>query len=74
MINYAQDYAEKVIDGRIIAGKKVILAAKRYLNDLKKAKTDDFPYFYDISAHRTGCENLADKARQVYHFSEILLH
>ena len=61
MINYAQDYAEKVIDGRIIAGKKVILAAKRYLNDLKKAKTDDFPYFYDN-----------DRANRVIKFMEIL--
>ena len=61
MINYAQDYAEKVIDGRIIAGKKVILAAKRYLNDLKKAKTDDFPYFYDN-----------DRANKVIKFMEIL--
>ena len=47
MINYAKDYAEKVISGKRIAGKKVILAAKRYLNDLKKAEKDDFPYFYD---------------------------
>lgn len=61
MITYAQDYAEKVIDGRIIAGKKVILAAKRYLNDLKKAKTDDFPYFYDN-----------DRANKVIKFMEIL--
>lgn len=61
MINYSQDYAEKVIDGRIIAGKKVILAAKRYLNDLKKAKTDDFPYFYDN-----------DRANRVIKFMEIL--
>lgn len=61
MINYAQDYAEKVIDGRIIAGKKVILAAKRYLNDLKKAETDDFPYFYDN-----------DRANKVIKFMEIL--
>ncbi len=45
MMNYAKDYAEKVVAGKIIAGKKVILAAKRYLNDLKKADNDDFEYF-----------------------------
>lgn len=41
-MNYAKDYAEKVVAGKIVAGKKVILAAKRYLNDLKKADNDDF--------------------------------
>lgn len=46
-MNYAKDYAEKVVSGKRIAGKKVILAAKRYLNDLKRAETDDFPYFWD---------------------------
>ena len=45
-MNYAKDYAEKVVAGKIIAGKKVILAAERYLTDLKKADNDDFEYFY----------------------------
>lgn len=61
MINYAKDYAEKVVNGDVIAGKKVILAAKRYLNDLKNAENDDFPYFYDN-----------DRANRVIKFMEIL--
>lgn len=61
MINYAKDYAEKVVNGERIAGKKVILAAKRYLNDLKKAEKDDFPYFYDN-----------ERANKVIKFMEIL--
>lgn len=61
MINYAQDYAEKVINGDRIAGKKVILAAKRYLNDLEKSQNDDFPYYYDN-----------ERANRVIKFMEIL--
>ena len=61
MMNYAKDYAEKVVAGKIIAGKKVILAAKRYLNDLKKADNDDFEYFYDN-----------ERANKVIQFMEIL--
>ena len=60
-MNYARDYAEKVVDGKIIAGKKVILAAKRYLTDLKKADNDDFEYFYDN-----------ERANKVIQFMEIL--
>ena len=61
MMNYAKDYAEKVVAGKIIAGKKVILAAKRYLNDLKKADNDGFEYFYDN-----------ERANKVIQFMEIL--
>lgn len=60
-MNYAKDYAEKVISGKRIAGKKVILAAKRYLNDLKRSETNDFEYFYDN-----------ERANKVIRFMEIL--
>lgn len=60
-MNYAKDYAEKVISGKRIAGKKVILAAKRYLNDLKRSETNDFEYFYDN-----------ERANKVIQFMEIL--
>lgn len=60
-MNYAKDYAEKVVAGKIIAGKKVILAAERYLTDLKKADNDDFEYFYDN-----------ERANKVIQFMEIL--
>lgn len=46
-------YAERVIKGDIIAGKKVILACKRHMNDLKRQGTDDFPYiFVEEKGHR----------------------
>lgn len=40
-------YAEQVVQGKIIASKKVILACKRHLNDLKRAGTDEFPYIFN---------------------------
>ncbi|MDV2683810.1 terminase large subunit [Alkalihalophilus lindianensis] len=40
-------YAEEVVGRRIKASKKVVLACKRHLNDLKRAGTDDFPYVFD---------------------------
>ena len=55
-MNYAKDYAEKVVAGKIIAGKKVILAAERYLTDLKKADNDDFEYFYDNERANKGIQ------------------
>lgn len=61
MIDYAKQYAESVISGEKTAGKKVILAAKRYLNDLKASESDDFPYFYDV-----------ERANRVIQFMEIL--
>lgn len=46
-------YAEKVIKGEIVACKKVKLACKRHINDLKRQGTDHFPYiFVEESGHR----------------------
>ncbi|PFM88104.1 terminase, partial [Bacillus thuringiensis] len=46
-------YAERVVKGNIIASKKVILASKRHLYDLKKQGTKGFPYIFDEDlAHR----------------------
>ena len=41
------EYAYKVVSGQITAGDLHILACKRHLNDLKKQKTEEFPYYYD---------------------------
>ncbi|WP_028392731.1 terminase large subunit [Bacillus cihuensis] len=44
-------YAEQVIKGKIIAAKNVILASRRHLNDLEKAKlkvlNEKFPWIFD---------------------------
>lgn len=60
-MDYAKEYAEKVVNGDRIAGQKVILAAKRYLNDLQKQADDDFPYYYD-----------QERANKVISFMELL--
>lgn len=41
------EYAEKVIEGRIVASKKVIMAAKRHMRDLKRQGTKHFPWIFD---------------------------
>lgn len=40
-------YAERLMDGSIIASKENIQAAKRHLRDLKRQGTDDFPWIFD---------------------------
>ena len=41
------EYASKVVSGKVVAGELHILACKRHLNDLKRQRTPDFPYYYD---------------------------
>lgn len=46
-------YAEQVISGKITAGEKVILAAKRHVRDIKRQGTKSFPYiFEEETGHR----------------------
>ncbi len=40
-------YAEEVIQGDILASKKVILACKRHMKDLDRAGTEGFPWVFD---------------------------
>ncbi|MBD7967756.1 terminase large subunit [Paenibacillus gallinarum] len=47
------EYAKKVINGQIIASKKVVLAAKRHLKDLEKQGTKHFPWvFIEDTGHK----------------------
>lgn len=41
------EYSHRVIDGRIIACKKHKWACQRFLNDLDKERTPEFPYYFD---------------------------
>ncbi|SEM35077.1 Phage terminase-like protein, large subunit, contains N-terminal HTH domain [Mesobacillus persicus] len=52
IVNYCSD----VIDGKIIACKKHIQAVRRFVNDLDKSQSEDFPYEFDTE--------------EVYHFYE----
>ncbi|AMV60123.1 prophage Lp3 protein 15, terminase large subunit [Pediococcus damnosus] len=48
MVDSAKEYCEKVLSGEIVAGKKIKQACQRHLNDLKKQRTKDFPYYFDV--------------------------
>ena len=41
-------YAFKVLDGKIVAGYLIKLAAFRHLRDLQRVEAGDFNYHYDI--------------------------
>ena len=41
------EYAHRVVSGKVIAGNLHILACKRHLEDLKKQRSKEFPYYYD---------------------------
>ena len=40
-------YASEVVSGNVVSGELHRLACQRHLNDLKRQKTDEFPYYYD---------------------------
>jgi phage terminase large subunit-like protein len=61
MQDRVMEYAIKVLNGEIIAGKYVKLACKRHLNDLERQGTDEFPYVFSI-----------EKAERVFKFAEKL--
>ena len=50
MEDKATKYAKMVLAGQIIAGKPVRQACKRHLDELKKAKTKSYPYYFDKDA------------------------
>nr|DAO06141.1 MAG TPA: Terminase large subunit [Caudoviricetes sp.] len=43
-------YAKDVVAGKIIAGKSVIQACQRHLDDLKRSRTKDYAYRFDTKA------------------------
>lgn len=56
--NYSEvaiQYAEDVLSGEIPVGPYVKLACKRFLNDLDRQGTDEFPYIYDPDAAHRAC-------------------
>lgn len=47
----ATDYARKVVEGEIVAGKLVRLACQRHLNDIERSKSDpSWGYYFDDDA------------------------
>lgn len=55
-------YVQDVLDGRIIACKKVRMACQRHLDDLERSRTTDWPYRFD-----------PDKADRIVDFFERYL-
>ena len=48
MIDETTQYAKDIVDGKIIAGKKVKQACQRHINDLRRSKTDKYDYYFDV--------------------------
>lgn len=55
------EYAHRVVSGKVVAGELHILACKRHLNDLKRQKSEVFPYYYD-----------PNKALEIIEYAETL--
>ena len=55
------EYAHKVVAGKVVAGELHVLACKRHLDDLKKQRTENFPYYYDPA-----------KAQEIIEYAETL--
>lgn len=55
------EYASKVVAGEVVAGELHILACKRHLDDLKKQRSEEFPYYYS-----------PEKALEIIEYAETL--
>jgi phage terminase large subunit-like protein len=42
-----QSYIDGVLSGKIVTGELIHLAVQRHVNDLKRQRTDSFPYYFD---------------------------
>lgn len=54
----AEKYLEDVQKGRVLVGNYIKLAVKRHLNDLKKSKRRDFPYFFSRTHAQGAIESV----------------
>jgi phage terminase large subunit-like protein len=58
-VGKAQEYAQAVVKGKIVACKWVKLACKRHLDDLKASRRKAFPYYFDEDAANKVCTFLS---------------
>ena len=63
LVKAAEDYARRVVAGKIVACKWIKLACQRHLDDLERAKEDGFAYYFDPA-----------KAEKVAKFLQLLPH
>lgn len=61
----AVQYAQKVVSGKIIAGKYIILECIRFLNDLNKIGNEDFEWDFDINTY-----NVVIAFSQMFEFAD----
>lgn len=61
----AEAYIEGVSKGKIVVGKWIKLAVKRHLEDLKKSKKTDFPYYFSKD-HAQGAIEAVEVQRLAY--------
>lgn len=64
VVDVGTRYCVDVIDGKIDACKKIVKACRRHLNDLKRANTPAFPYYYDLDA----AQKPVDFAKRLKHW------
>lgn len=50
------DYVDGVLGGRITACNSVIGSCRRFINDLRRQHTDEFPYYFDADHARAVCD------------------
>lgn len=50
MTDRVTEYAQSVVRGEVICGELHRLACQRHLNDLKRQRTKDFPYYWDVES------------------------
>lgn len=60
-IDRTTQYAADVLSGKIIAGKNVKLACKRHMDDLRRAESDTYKYYFDV-----------EQAERIIDFAETL--
>lgn len=63
LVKAAEEYARRVIAGKIVACKWIKLACQRHLDDLERSKEDGFPFYFDPA-----------KAERVAKFLQLLPH
>lgn len=68
LLNRLFEYVDKIIEGKIPAGKKHIQACKRFLNDMKRLEEENSPYYFDA----TELEDFYEWALMFKHTKGIL--
>jgi phage terminase large subunit-like protein len=61
----AEKYIQDVVNGKVLVGKYIKKAIKRHLDDLKKTKQKDYPYYFSHT-HATGAIEAVEVQKFAY--------